>query len=125
MKYRFFFLAAIVTLATACTGVFAADTVGPADFEPLWKVAIIADTQTSEIDRPIALVSRLREEEPEMVFHLGDTDFEWSDGATLRAVADLVTCKPGGVEFHRPSARKKAAYDLRFGRTDSILLLRR
>ena len=68
--------------------------------EPLWSVGVIADTQTSDRAYITSLLDRLKAEAPDMVVHLGDTHFEWSNQFVLKAVADLVGGERGGIEFH-------------------------
>ena len=68
--------------------------------EPLWNAAVITDTQTLQIERIGALLGRLEEVRPEVVIHTGDTDFEWADHWTLKAVADLVHAGTRAAEFH-------------------------
>ncbi|MBN2272422.1 MAG: metallophosphoesterase, partial [Sedimentisphaerales bacterium] len=68
--------------------------------EPLWSVGIIADTQTWDRDCIEGLLGRLKAEHPNMVIHLGDTNFEWSNQFVLKAVADLVDGENGPIEFH-------------------------
>ncbi|MHC4743183.1 MAG: metallophosphoesterase family protein [Planctomycetota bacterium] len=68
--------------------------------EPLWKAAVISDTQTSEREWMVSLFNQLRDAEPDMVLHTGDTHFDWSGAFALRALACLLRSKPGGLEFH-------------------------
>src|SRR3990172_4278561 len=68
--------------------------------EPLWKAAVISDTQTSQREWMVALFNQLRDAEPDMVLHTGDTHFDWSGAFALRALACLLRSKPGGLEFH-------------------------
>ena len=101
MQSRVFCFIAIAVLAIFSVRARAAgDGVEAADVRPLWKVAVITDTQTSQRQWTTALLGRLKEEKPDMVIHTGDTDFTWGDGFTLKAVADLVRTPGGGIEFH-------------------------
>jgi len=68
--------------------------------EPMWKAAVISDTQTGRREWLISLFNQLLDAEPDMVLHTGDTHFDWSEGFTLRALACLLRSKPGGLEFH-------------------------
>ncbi|MBN2269827.1 MAG: metallophosphoesterase [Sedimentisphaerales bacterium] len=68
--------------------------------EPLWKAAVISDTQTGQKEWLISIFNQLLDAEPDMVLHVGDTHFDWSDGFTIRALACLLRSKPGGLEFH-------------------------
>jgi len=68
--------------------------------EPLWKAAVISDTQTSKREWMVALFNQLRDAEPDMVLHTGDTHFDWSGAFALRALACLLRSQPGGLEFH-------------------------
>jgi len=70
------------------------------DIGPLWKVAIITDTQTRDCERIGALIGGLKAERPKMVVHTGDAHFDWGDRCTLKAVVDLLRIESGGLEFH-------------------------
>ncbi|MBN2137680.1 MAG: metallophosphoesterase [Sedimentisphaerales bacterium] len=100
MRHRFG-----VLLVAGIVGILSFDLYGAGidksiDIQPLWKAAVITDTQTSERDWIVALLYRLKEADPDMLIHVGDTYFEWSDQFILRAVADLISCRPEGIEFH-------------------------
>jgi len=68
--------------------------------KPLWRAAVISDTQTDQREWMVALFNQLRDAEPDMVLHIGDTHFDWSGAFALRALACLLRSKPGGLEFH-------------------------
>jgi predicted phosphodiesterase len=68
--------------------------------KPLWRAAVISDTQTDQREWMVALFNQLRDAEPDMVLHTGDTHFDWSGAFALRALACLLRSKPGSLEFH-------------------------
>jgi len=91
----------MIALVAICSiRVFGAGHVVGLGIEPLWSVGIITDTQTTERGHITSLLSRLKAEGPDMVIHIGDTSFEWSNRFVLKAVADLVDSEAGGIEFH-------------------------
>jgi predicted phosphodiesterase len=45
-------------------------------------------------------MGRIKEQKPEMVVHIGDTYFDWSNQFVLRTVAGMLEGTPGGAEFH-------------------------
>lgn len=100
MKVRLAFTAAAASVMI-CSFSVCAGGGGPAiDIGPLWKVAVITDTQTRDCERTSALIGRLKEERPKMVVHTGDVHFDWGDRCTLKAVVDLLRIESGGLEFH-------------------------
>ena len=90
----------VIAIVVVCNLQVCAAGEGRTDGEPLWSVAVITDTQTPDRELTTALIDGLKQAGPDMVIHTGDTDFEWSNGFTLSAVADLVWSEPGGIEFH-------------------------
>ena len=90
----------VIAIVVVCNLQVCAAGEGRTDGEPLWSVAVITDTQTPDRELTTALIDGLKQAGPDMVIHTGDTDFEWSNGFTLGAVADLVWSEPGGIEFH-------------------------
>jgi len=73
---------------------------GETDLGQLWKAAIITDTQTPDQAKIIALIERLKQVDPDIVIHTGDTNFDKSHGFTAWAVADLLRTESGRREFH-------------------------
>lgn len=92
------FVLAIVAICSF--RVFAAGAGVGISIEPLWSVGIITDTQTSDREYITSLLCRLKAEGPDMIMHIGDTDFESANQFVLKAVADLVDSESGGIEFH-------------------------
>lgn len=70
------------------------------NIDPLWSVGIITDTQTTDRACISSLMGRVKAESPEMVVHIGDTHFDWSNQFVLRNLADMLAGRPGGTEFH-------------------------
>lgn len=79
---------------------FGAHGASALNVEPLWSVGIITDTQTSDKAYLTSLLERIKGEQPEMVVHIGDTYFDWSNQFVLRTVADMLEGTPGVAEFH-------------------------
>jgi predicted phosphodiesterase len=97
MRSRLHHLSMIAIVAICSFRAFGVADVG---IEPLWSVGIIADTQTSDHAYIASLMGHIKAERPEMVVHLGDTHFDWSNQFVLKAVAELVDDEEGGIEFH-------------------------
>ena len=86
MRSRLHHLSIIAIVAICSFRTFGAKSIG---IEPLWSVGLITDTQTSDRAYITSLMGRIKTEEPEMVVHIGDTCFDWSNPFVLKSVADL------------------------------------
>ncbi len=101
MKHHLAYLTAIAVVALCSMRIPVAQAGGgETDLGQLWKAAIITDTQTPDHAKITALLERLKEVDPDIVIHTGDTDFEKSNGFSARAVADLLRTESGWREFH-------------------------
>jgi len=98
MKSRLHYLSIVMIVAVCGFRAFGGGV--QLGIEPLWSAGIIADTQTWDRECIGGLLGRVKAEEPDMVIHLGDTHFEWSNQFVLKAVADLVDGENGSIEFH-------------------------
>lgn len=100
MKGRLHHFSMIAIVAICSFRAFAVGGDARIGIEPLWNVGVITDTQTSDRAYITSLMRRIKADGPDMVMHIGDTNFEWSNRFVLKAVADLVDSEAGGIEFH-------------------------
>ena len=96
-RWHFLFVAAIILGGSLTAWPMGFEKLGT---EPLWKVAVISDTQSGEHAWILSLFNQLTEVEPDMVIHTGDTHFDWSGAFVIRALSCLLRSRPGGIEFH-------------------------
>jgi len=117
MKGRLHHFLMIAIIAICSFRAFAVVGAAEIGIEPLWSVGVITDTQTSQRAYITSLMTRLKADGPDMVIHIGDTHFEWSNRFVLKAVADLVDSEAGGIEFHLAPGN----HDMRNGRLKTHL----
>ncbi|MHC4742204.1 MAG: metallophosphoesterase family protein [Planctomycetota bacterium] len=70
------------------------------DLGQLWKAAIITDTQMPDRAKLITMLERIKQADPNIVIHTGDTDFDNPRKASAKAVAELLRTESGWREFH-------------------------
>jgi predicted phosphodiesterase len=87
------------------------------DLGQLWKAAIITDTQTPDEAKLTTMLERIRQVDPDIVIHTGDTDFDNPKKYSARAVADLLRTESGWREFHLAPGN----HDMRRGRLKAPL----